>query len=244
MKYRILLITCVGFFVSCSFMQNEPVIMPIKNSEVFILPFDKVWAGIVSVISEMSLPIQSIEKESGLITTQFILDNSNEWEPAKKMAYTPSVFLGTWTGCRYSYSFFVNKQSENQTNVRINTHIEGYESNVTKNWHVCPSRGILENNFFERLKLSLGVRPQEGTGNIPDESSMTKANKKILIKNRKGNYVLFVSNRDYNIGEKINVYRDWRKIGQIEVVKKQKGQIASKIILETGGEIQIGDEIK
>lgn len=226
---------------SCT-MPPQEAREPIKDSEVFNSPFNKVWAGIVSTIAEMSLPIQSIEKESGLITTQFITDKSG-WEPVKNLAYNPTVLLGTWTGCRYTYSIFVNTLSENQTKVKVNTHIEGFESNVTKDWHVCQSKGILEDQFFNMLRSSLGIQPT--LEETPASKTLAPvSSKKTTVTKIQGAYVLFLSNSRYTVGDRVAILRNSKKIGEVEVAKIQGNQIACKIVSQAGGKIQIGDEIE
>jgi hypothetical protein len=161
-----------------------------------------------------------------------VADNSI-LEPVKKIAYNPSILLGTWTGCRYTYNIFVNKLSETQTSIKVNTHIEGFESNLTHNWHICPSKGILENQFFDALKSSLGISSINESTDFP-----------ATIIKIQGKYALFESDLPYQMGERLVVRRNSKKIGEIEVAKINGNRKACKIISESGGKIQVGDEIE
>ena len=132
-----------------------PLVAPeIVDTFVFDAPFDTVWGATVATIADKSLPIEAIEKESGIITTKqvtfasgFLADREIE-----RVAIRPSIFLGTWSNGRYSLSIYVNQISESQTKMTITSHIEALENNMTKSWHVCYSKGIIEVDVWESIR--------------------------------------------------------------------------------------------
>ena len=110
-------------------------------------PFDRVWAGTVAAVSG-DYPLQVIEKVSGVLETQMVgLGNA-----AKDYAFPPSVFLGVWGETRGRLSLYLKSAGETNTIVRIKGHFEGFEFNVTHNWHVWPSKGVLEQTIMEKIE--------------------------------------------------------------------------------------------
>ena len=132
----------------------------IIDTKIFPSSYDEVWQSLVSSLALMSLPIASIEKDSGLITTNFVIFASgiladNE---IKRISVRPSIMLGTWSQGRYILSVFVEKLDTNSTKVRITSHIEAYENNVSYSWYVCHSKGVIERQIFNSIESKLGTR--------------------------------------------------------------------------------------
>ena len=42
------------------------------NSRTFEEPYDSVWSAVVEALSDGGLPVKYIDKDSGLITTEFV----------------------------------------------------------------------------------------------------------------------------------------------------------------------------
>jgi hypothetical protein len=129
----------------------------IYNSATFSAPFDEVWSALISTLAEQALPIESVEKESGLITTKFVTFASGLLADERIDYYTvkPSGLLNVWNQGRYTISAFVTPSGEEAAVVRITTHIEAYESNVSKSWHVCYSKGVLEREIFNSIRSQI-----------------------------------------------------------------------------------------
>lgn len=63
---RVLLILFL-FMVMLNGCATTQMVKPtIKDSEVIQAPFDRVWEALIATLAEKALPIESIEKESGL----------------------------------------------------------------------------------------------------------------------------------------------------------------------------------
>ena len=127
---------------------TAPVRPTIKDTEIFQADFDRVWKSTIATIADMALPVESIEKESGLVTTKFV---SFSFRELHRIAQTPSIGLGVWSTGRYTLSIFMVSISETATKVKIKAHVEAFERNVTKSWHVCYSKGILESQIFDSI---------------------------------------------------------------------------------------------
>jgi hypothetical protein len=125
----------------------------VEDSRSYAAPFDAVWAGAVGAVSALALPIQAIEKESGILATG--LANCGEGR-MQEIGDPPSIFLAVWWQGRYSLSVFVRTAETGEVLVRVTTHIEAFESNLSGKWHKIQSRGVLEKEFLDAIAASLG----------------------------------------------------------------------------------------
>jgi len=141
--------------LAVSLSKVPPAPKEIMQSKIFDKNFEEVWEATVSVLSEEEYPIRTIEKDNGLIITDFVIFTkglSVEVErEIDKVAVRPSIIFGTWSQGRYSLSIFVTEKN-NGTLLRIKPHIEAYENNVTNSWHVCDSRGLIEKKLLGKIE--------------------------------------------------------------------------------------------
>ena len=139
---------------------DEP---PIKDALTIQASFDEVWRATVSTLAEMVLPIESMDKGSGLITTRSVRFTGGWAAPKeiRRVAKKPSVFLGTWSAGRYTLSLFVRPNGKDSTEVKITTHIEAYEDYMTGEWHTCHSKGVIEKQIFDSIELKLGHKKRD-----------------------------------------------------------------------------------
>ena len=129
-----------------------------RNSAIFQAPKDKVWSLLVAEIAQ-KYPVQVVEKDSGLITTQFVqmpvgFNNSK----IENYIFPPSRFLATWEGLRMNMQIIVSETNPAVTTVAINAHYEAFESNVSKSWIVATSNGSVENGILTTVELKLGLK--------------------------------------------------------------------------------------
>ena len=140
--------------------QETPAIEPkLQDSHLFAASFDRVWKAVVATLSQMNYPVESMERENGSVTTKSM--NVEEKPIGKglgRISTMPSITGGVWSRGWYSLSIFVTPGGENRTNVRITTHIEGYESKVSDGWHICYSNGFLEKQFFNSVESKLASK--------------------------------------------------------------------------------------
>ncbi len=156
MKAINLIIICGTLIITCGCVPQNQTTLPqkIEDTKFYDASFDETWAALIETLSDMTLPIESIEKESGLITTRFVnfADGINADNSIKQVATRPSVFLGTWNSGRYTLNIFVADKGELGTRIKVSAHIEAYENNVTNKWYVCKSLGVLEKRIFKAIK--------------------------------------------------------------------------------------------
>lgn len=165
---KILIFLIAMILVGCTMY---PPIKPIIEDTIIIrAPFDKVWAAIIGTVADMSLPIESIEKDSGLVTTKIIVF-ANGYGAGKiidSMAARPTFEpkgAGLWSRGRYTLNIFLKPKGQDACEIRITTYIEAFEESWTKRWHTCYSKGIIEsriiNSVRSRLQLVSGKWPKQ-----------------------------------------------------------------------------------
>jgi hypothetical protein len=156
-------ITVFLLVILASCATKQPVKPVIEATQIMQAPFDRVWTATVSTLAEMALPIESMDKGSGLITTRS-LRFTGGWAAPKeinRVAKKPSVFLGTWSAGRYTLSLFVRPNGKDVTKVKITAHIEAYEDYMTGTWHTCHSKGVLEKQIFDSIELKVGQKKRD-----------------------------------------------------------------------------------
>jgi hypothetical protein len=152
MKTVFSLLAATLLFTGC--VTPQPVVMR-PTSRIFNAPKDKVWPAVVSQIA-LDYPVKAIEKDSGLLTTDFIsipcgFGNMNQTQ----WIVSPEGFLTTFDGLRMNMSVLAVETEPGKTQITIRTHYEAYESNVNKAWLVCQSNGNLENQILDKIAGNL-----------------------------------------------------------------------------------------
>lgn len=166
MKKSILLLAGLFLFGCSTFAQNykaELAKMDAKKAERAKIPeaqntfqlsatYDKAWKAAVASISEKSLPIKTIDKESGVISTEIVIfaDGYDVKKNIDAFAKRPPVtydFAEQWTKGKYSFHLFMEQTGDALT-VRIVPLIEGMEDNK---WYQCYSKGVLEKEIFDSI---------------------------------------------------------------------------------------------
>jgi hypothetical protein len=131
----------------------QQVVQP--TSRVFSAPKEKVWPAIVSEIG-LDYPVKAVEKDSGLITTEFVsVPAGYNNEGMSQWVLPPGGFLSTWDGLRVTLSAVVEEVEPGKTQVNLRAHYEAFESNVSKSWIICQSNGNLENQIFDKIAARL-----------------------------------------------------------------------------------------
>lgn len=128
---------------------------PLDTSRVLPYSKDKVWASTVKVISQ-KLPIQVIEKDSGLISTQTAqLPIGYNNSGSQNYFYQPNIFLSTWGGANVRLNVIVNAESASSTSIKLDATYQALETNVTKSWVTARSNGQAENRFIDEIEQDL-----------------------------------------------------------------------------------------
>jgi hypothetical protein len=134
---------------------TQVTLQPQRTSAIIQVPKDTVWPLLVSEVA-LNFPIKAIEKENGLLTTQFLqipvgIKNSK----MENYVFPPKVFLYKWNGLRIKMRILVTDHEPGKTKVNINAHYEAYENNVSKSWLAVRSNGSVENQILLNIEQKL-----------------------------------------------------------------------------------------
>lgn len=173
---------------------------------------DKVWPLLVAEVG-LNYPVQAIEKDSGLLTTQFVqmpvgFNNIG----MERYVFPPGGFLATWAGLRMNMRIMAIESEPGKTMVTINAHYEAFESNVSKSWIVARSNGSVENQILNSIEQKLGLieknsslidsgdisQPENWTGiTVNDELVVVLVNQHspVYTKIKKGDKILEINRK-------------------------------------------------
>ncbi len=146
---KLLILIGVIFFMGCA---AAPVQRAEPKTMEFQQPFDKVWSAAVRIITvDNDLPIQVIEKDSGIITTDWVTYE----RPVKGMGEAFMISSSNTTNpniqIRYKLNISIEK-TDNGTEVYIRDHVERF-SGMT--WSVTNERPPALENIAADLAARL-----------------------------------------------------------------------------------------
>jgi len=130
---------------------------PIQDTIIIDKSYNTVWKAVINVVTEFKDPIKVVEKDSGLITTDFVIYANGflAENDIKRLCYLPKIMLSDWVIGKYFYTINISKIDESKTQIKIITHLESFEKRMTGKWYLCESRGVIENNIFNKLREEL-----------------------------------------------------------------------------------------
>lgn len=160
-----ILATCMTLIhlVGCS-SGPEPLPRMIAEPREYAAQYERTWSALNDVLSEKRLPIRSFEKDSGLVTTDFVDGRSRYIYWGKKDDSGREI--STWAD---KTRYFLNIRVRNRdggTTVDVLPHVEfmRYEYNaalkrsVEAGWEACESHGDIERELYEAIGKKLGTR--------------------------------------------------------------------------------------
>ena len=105
---------------------SAPQSKPKEDTAFYLARFNKVWDACRVALGEESIPIETMEQEKGLITTEFVnysvgMQAHHEIE---KIAQKPSAtHRAIWSQVGYTLSILITPISDMSTKVRVTAHI-------------------------------------------------------------------------------------------------------------------------
>lgn len=133
------------------------------SAQGYSADFDRAWNAVNDVLTERRLPIKAIEKDSGLVTTEFVSSGGRYIYWGKKN--DAGQEMSTWAEkTRYFLNIRVRKREDGGTTVDVLPHFEymRYEYNsvlkrsVEAGWEACESHGDVETGLYDALSAKLG----------------------------------------------------------------------------------------
>jgi hypothetical protein len=114
------------------------------NSRVFAAGFDRTWTAVMESAADLTLPVEKISRDSGLVTLQW-LAIPKEWVDCFAQAPGPGV-----SHAAYLFNVFVRRDSETRTKVTVNSFIA--RPDVPVDFSRCYSTGAFEELFFATIE--------------------------------------------------------------------------------------------
>ncbi len=143
--------------VGCATVPKAPL-QAQRTSALIPAPKERVWPLLVAEVG-LNYPVQAIEKDSGLLSTQFVqMPVGFNNRGMKRYIFPPGGFLATWAGLRMSMRIMAIESEPGKTMVTINAHYEAFEDNVSKSWRVARSNGAVENQILTSIEQKLGLK--------------------------------------------------------------------------------------
>ena len=156
MKNLYLILTVLVFALSGCATAPEP--RPKEDTAFYLARFDNVWDAALMALEEESIPIETMEKEKGLITTGFVNFSvgPQAHHEVDKIAQIPTANrLAIWSQVGYTLSILITPINDMSTKARVSAHIEAYDKNVTKKWHECITNCTIEDMILEKIRAQL-----------------------------------------------------------------------------------------
>lgn len=144
------------FLTACA--ATEQSLSPIKDTEVFGAPFEKVWMATLASIAEMGIGIDTIEKNNGLITTKdYHIKPEGLSRPMPTVlgeyAQKPISAVDVWNDAWYRIFIIITTEGERMAKVKIIALFNGIDASNTK--RLLPSRGKIEAELFSAIRDKL-----------------------------------------------------------------------------------------
>lgn len=123
-------------------------------------PFDVVWGAVVEYFAVGSLPIDVVEKASGLIVTSWMDASGPGASEDKSFCDCGGAGIATQQWTRGKFNVFVKSIGDTQTQVRVTcTYQQAREFMDVVNVVPCPSTGFVEQGIQEYVAAKLGNVP-------------------------------------------------------------------------------------
>ncbi len=157
-KFYLSVLLAVFLATGCASAPKQAAPAFKDDTAFYLARFDKVWDTVVTTLNAESIPIDSIDKGRGVITTKFVnysVGPQAHYE-IEAIAEKPSAArLAIWSQAGYTLSILVTSINDMSTKVKITAHIEAYDRNVSQEWHECISKKTLEGNIIEKIRAQL-----------------------------------------------------------------------------------------
>lgn len=149
LKIFILGLICLFFFACAS----APKARMIENSFSIESDYDSTWSAVIETFAELQLPIDNMEKDSGLITTDWI-----EFTGQTNEGYCDCGGLGINIEVNRlgKFNIFVRKTTEDSCQMTVNCMYEQtikFADSISR--RKCVSTGNLEREIFNLVTTKI-----------------------------------------------------------------------------------------
>ena len=224
------------FIFTCATMQSIPLE---DRSRIFTTSYDQAFSATSSFLSEKGFTFKTINKEDGLIDTDY-----------KQGSALAAFFIGDK---RSKVNVFFYRVDENNTKIALTLVTE--QKDVFRGWQaesVTKSEALkfydvyfteIENRCVNNNAISIQDPPKENVIALFDEPKIILLDIEKIIQG----YALIINkeNLNFQTGNEFEIVREENIIGVSEVVQIDGEKIAFKIILtDKNDTIKLTDKIK
>ena len=163
MRHLLMAFVLVGF-TGCVGLQIEPL-APEKKQVSYAADFNTTWRAVLDVLNDWSMPITAIEKESGIIVTDFVIMKA----PSDAFPMGPMGSMELPQAGRLKLNISVREEN-GKTTIKINAHHERLTQHfgeMSASWKAQNSTGHTEFAIFMSVSLILRGGGRTGIGIDP-----------------------------------------------------------------------------
>lgn len=152
-----------GFLISCATApppQTVTIVRTVEKERIIKKPFNLVWQSAVEWFATHNMPIKNIDKDSGLLTTEYKLSTQQHMDCNEKK--NPNAVKTEITDTTGIFNVLIKKVDRSSTKVSVNTFFSAnlvqykYENNfswIPIFWYDervnCTSTGVLEKQILD-----------------------------------------------------------------------------------------------
>ncbi len=154
---RSILVLAASIFALHGCATTKPQGPTAGDTSFFLGRYDRIWEVTIKTLERRSLELKEIDKENGTISTKFtnFSVGPKAHHDLDKIADRPDIRLALYSQVGYAVTVKLTAVNDMSTQVKIKVNIEAYDSNATKKWHPCRSKGVLEREILEDIRKSI-----------------------------------------------------------------------------------------
>jgi hypothetical protein len=173
-----LLLSTALVLAGCAVSTQDPCLYEMlpeefDDSATFSASFDNVWEALVDSVSDMEFPIEHIDKDSGIVNTDFVDLGRFRIEAAGSSASNPEWTAHPYVTCKSEDCLdlpgtirgrfgCVVTENDRGVRIRVDTHFYGQKQGKhplinygPPEWEKCNSTGQVEALIFEKVRAYL-----------------------------------------------------------------------------------------
>ncbi len=147
------------FLAACAAGTTTVQQVDVRNSQVYLEDYDTVWESTVDWLASHNIPLDKMDKESGLISSRYALATNNEYLNCGEPTGQAGLFKARFEGMYGNVNIIVR---DKETGVKVTASVFGGADVVLRNGYGnvvssasvhCYTNGVLERDLLDSLSL-------------------------------------------------------------------------------------------
>lgn len=135
---------------------------PVTKSEKIInYDLETVWAAAIRTLGQKGILIQTIDKTSGIISTDeysYVSGGSGTNKVLDEYVYLPSIMFASWSRGVAKFNLYITAIDANKTKVNLTPHFTACNVQTANyvsfcEWYETPSKGLLETKLLQEIEV-------------------------------------------------------------------------------------------